>query len=109
MDGGIAITIRDHGPGVPPDALEKIFEPFYRPEAARQRTTGGAGLGLAIVRRCVEACGGTVTATLATPAGLSICVRLTGSASRPAPTHIAKSDASQAVGAKAFANRDSVS
>ncbi len=70
------IAIRDHGPGVPAAALGKIFEPFYRPEAARQRTTGGAGLGLAIVKRCVETCGGSVTATLAEPHGLTVSIRL---------------------------------
>ena len=75
-DDVIEITIRDHGPGVPAEALEKIFDPFYRPEAARQRTTGGGGLGLAIVRRCVEACGGTVTAALVAPTGLSVCLRV---------------------------------
>ena len=109
VDEGIVITIRDHGPGVPPDALEKIFEPFYRPEAARQRTTGGAGLGLAIVKRCVEACGGSVNASLATPTGLSICVRLPASASLTAPARITPAAIPPPVGAKAFANRDSVS
>ena len=72
----VEMTIRDHGPGVPADALGKIFEPFYRPEAARQRTTGGAGLGLAIVRRCIEACEGTVRAELPSPTGLSVQLRL---------------------------------
>jgi two-component system sensor histidine kinase CpxA len=70
------ITVRDHGPGIPADALGKIFEPFYRPEVARQRTTGGAGLGLAIVKRCIEACGGSVSAALAEPGGLSVCIRI---------------------------------
>ena len=72
----VAITVRDHGPGIPADALEKIFEPFYRPEAARQRTTGGAGLGLAIVKRCVEACGGNVAATNCEPSGLQVKITL---------------------------------
>ena len=72
----IEITVRDHGPGVPADALEKIFDPFYRPGLARQRTTGGTGLGLAIVRRCIAACGGSVTATHVAPMGLSVCVRV---------------------------------
>ncbi len=72
----VEIAVRDHGPGLPADALEKIFEPFYRPEAARARTTGGAGLGLAIVKQCVEACGGTVKATLAEPTGLRVELRL---------------------------------
>ncbi len=74
--GAVEITVRDHGPGIPADALEKIFEPFYRPEAARQRTTGGAGLGLAIVKRCIEACGGSVAATLAESGGLRISIRI---------------------------------
>jgi two-component system sensor histidine kinase CpxA len=68
----VEIDIRDHGPGVPAQALEQIFEPFFRPEMARQRNTGGAGLGLAIVRRCVEACQGTVTARLPEGGGLNI-------------------------------------
>ena len=72
----VEITVRDHGPGIPADALEKIFEPFYRPEAARQRTTGGAGLGLAIVKRCVEACDGTVAATNCEPNGLQVKITL---------------------------------
>ena len=72
----IEITMRDHGPGVPAEALGKIFEPFYRPEAARQRTTGGAGLGLAIVKRCVEACGGSVAATNCEPCGLQVKIML---------------------------------
>ncbi len=80
------ITIRDHGPGVHADALEKIFEPFYRPEAARQRTTGGAGLGLAIVKRCLEACGGKVMAAPAAPVGLTISIRLPcGESTGPRP------------------------
>ena len=76
LTDAVEITVRDHGPGVPADALEKIFEPFYRPEAARQRTTGGGGLGLAIVKRCVEACRGTVAASLVVPTGLKVLVRI---------------------------------
>jgi two-component system sensor histidine kinase CpxA len=72
----VEITVRDRGPGVPADALGKIFEPFYRPEAARQRNTGGAGLGLAIVKRCMEACGGTVSATNCEPGGLEVKITL---------------------------------
>jgi two-component system sensor histidine kinase CpxA len=72
----VEISVRDHGPGIPADAMEKIFEPFYRPEAARQRTSGGAGLGLAIVRRCVEACGGTARAESGAPGGLIVRILL---------------------------------
>ena len=58
----VSITVADNGPGVPPEALPRLFDAFYRPDDARSRETGGVGLGLAIVKSCVEACGGTVTA-----------------------------------------------
>ena len=57
---GVEIAVRDAGPGVPPEALARLGEPFFRPESARTRETGGTGLGLAIVRSCTESCGGTV-------------------------------------------------
>lgn len=63
----VEVVIRDHGPGVPADALEKIFDAFYRIDPARARSTGGAGLGLAIVKRCMATCGGTARAELASP------------------------------------------
>jgi two-component system sensor histidine kinase CpxA len=72
----VEITVRDHGPGVPAESLPRIFEPFYRPEAARQRTTGGAGLGLAIVKSCIEACGGSVAARNCDPHGLQAEIML---------------------------------
>ncbi|MCB1274964.1 HAMP domain-containing sensor histidine kinase [Prosthecobacter sp.] len=68
----ILIRISDQGPGVPAEALPRLFEPFYRPEAARQRSTGGSGLGLAITQRCIEACGGTITACNRDPHGLIV-------------------------------------
>ncbi|RFC42387.1 MAG: sensor histidine kinase CpxA [Verrucomicrobia bacterium] len=72
----VTLCVRDSGPGLPPELLEKIFQPFYRPDFARQRRTGGAGLGLAIVRSCAEACGGSVHAQLRTPRGLEFQIRL---------------------------------
>lgn len=60
--GRLSIAVRDEGPGVPADQLERIFEPFVRTDAARGRGTGGVGLGLAIVRRCMEAHGGGASA-----------------------------------------------
>jgi two-component system sensor histidine kinase CpxA len=72
QDDQTIIRISDQGPGVPPDTLPRLFEPFYRPEAARRRSTGGSGLGLAITKRCIEACRGTVTARLREPTGLEI-------------------------------------
>lgn len=72
----VVIQVNDHGPGVPEDALPRLFEPFYRPEAARGRNTGGSGLGLAITMRCVEACGGSVRAQNRQGGGLTVEIRL---------------------------------
>jgi two-component system sensor histidine kinase CpxA len=74
-DGHAAVTIRDHGPGVPRPALGEIFKPFYRIESARDRSSGGVGLGLAIARRAVELHQGTVTAFNADP-GLVVALDL---------------------------------
>ncbi|MFZ2277100.1 MAG: HAMP domain-containing sensor histidine kinase [Prosthecobacter sp.] len=76
QDGKTIIRISDQGPGVPSETLPRLFEPFYRPEAARRRSTGGSGLGLAITKRCIEACGGTVTAKLREPTGLEILISI---------------------------------
>lgn len=54
------IRIRDHGPGLPAEELEKVFEPFYRTESSRNRETGGTGLGLAIARNLLRAQRGEV-------------------------------------------------
>ena len=70
------ISVADNGPGVAPTELEEILKPFYRPETARQRETGGVGLGLAIVRTCMEACGGSVTCRNRTPKGFEVDLRL---------------------------------
>ncbi len=68
----LAITVKDQGPGVPESSLNRLFEPFYRPEAVRNRRTGGVGLGLAIVRTCVQACNGSVRAQNLTPRGFAV-------------------------------------
>jgi signal transduction histidine kinase len=54
--------VTDDGPGIPPAERERIFERFHRVDAARSRESGGAGLGLAIVRAIAEAHGGQVHA-----------------------------------------------
>lgn len=70
------ICIRDHGPGVPQEALSKLFRPFYRIDDARNRQTGGVGLGLSITERAVRLHGGSVTAQNRPEGGLSVEIRL---------------------------------
>jgi two-component system sensor histidine kinase CpxA len=70
------LRVSDSGPGVPADALEKMFEPFYRLDDARGRLTGGVGLGLAITERAVRFHGGKVAAFNRAEGGLRVEIRL---------------------------------
>jgi len=70
------LKVSDSGPGVPNDALGKLFEPFYRLDDARGRLTGGVGLGLAITERAVRFHGGRVSAFNRTEGGLRVEIRL---------------------------------
>jgi two-component system, OmpR family, sensor histidine kinase CpxA len=70
------LRISDSGPGVPADALSKVFEPFYRLDDARGRQTGGVGLGLAITERAVRFHGGKVSAHNRVGGGLQVEIRL---------------------------------
>jgi signal transduction histidine kinase len=54
------IEVIDDGPGLPDDEMERVFEPFYRSEAARNSDKGGSGLGLAVCRSIARAHGGAV-------------------------------------------------
>ena len=56
----VNIEVLNSGPGIPPDDLEHVFERFYRVDKSRDRATGGAGIGLAIVKRHLMAAGGEV-------------------------------------------------
>jgi signal transduction histidine kinase len=75
-DSTTVITVRDHGPGVPEEALDGLFRPFYRVTEARDRQSGGVGLGLAITERAVRLHGGAVKAANAPGGGLLVEIRL---------------------------------
>ncbi len=74
--GTADLVIEDQGPGVPADALDHVFEPFYRVDAARDRRNGGAGLGLAITRQIVTLHGGSVSAMNRVAGGLEVRITL---------------------------------
>ncbi|BCR04315.1 two-component sensor histidine kinase [Desulfuromonas versatilis] len=75
-DGSALVEVRDQGPGVAEAALEKLFHPFYRAEDARDRQSGGTGIGLAITERAVRLHGGSVRAANVPGGGLRIEIRL---------------------------------
>lgn len=62
QDETLLVSVTDSGPGIPPEALPRIFERFFRADSARQSTIGGSGLGLAIVSAIIDAHGGNVWA-----------------------------------------------
>jgi len=71
----VEIRIRDYGPGVPPEALEDIFRPFFRVQLDRSRDSGGVGLGLAIAQRAIRLHNGRIQAANANP-GLEVVITL---------------------------------
>jgi len=70
------ILVRDHGPGVPQAALEKLFDPFFRVADARDRKSGGTGIGLAIAEQAVRLNGGTIRARNHAQGGLVVEISL---------------------------------
>ncbi|MBJ6724962.1 ATP-binding protein [Geomesophilobacter sediminis] len=74
--GAAVIRVRDHGPGVPEAQLDDIFRPFFRVAEARDRATGGNGIGLAISHGAVTLHGGTIFARNAVGGGLEVEIRL---------------------------------
>lgn len=75
-DKSVRLTVDDEGPGIPPEQRDAMLEPFVRLEMSRNRRTGGAGLGLAVVRSLVEAHGGVVNISDAPTGGARFTVSL---------------------------------
>nr|WP_300310854.1 ATP-binding protein [Halomonas sp.] len=77
----LTLTIHDHGPGIPEEQMNRVFEPFVRLEPSRSRHTGGSGLGLSIARHIIQAHAGTLGLTNGLGGGLEVSIRLP----RPGP------------------------
>lgn len=75
-DDQVILTVKDSGPGVAEEYLDRLFDPFFRPEPSRDRDSGGVGLGMAIVKTCVAACQGTVSARNREPKGFAVTITL---------------------------------
>ena len=75
-DGMVEIAVQDDGPGIPAEALERVFERFYRVDKGRSREQGGTGLGLAIVKHIVQSHGGKVWVKSEPGKGATFCFTL---------------------------------
>jgi len=76
LPGTVEMTVDDEGPGIPEEALARVFQPFYRLEESRSRETGGIGLGLAIAQSIVQAHGGEITLANRREGGLRATIAL---------------------------------
>jgi len=79
-EDGYCFTVRDHGSGIPEEALSRLTEPFYMVDKSRARAQGGAGLGLALCQKIAQAHGGTLTFESKEGEGTTVRVRIGGSA-----------------------------
>jgi len=75
-DSDATIIVSDNGPGVPEEALPKLFDVFYRSDPARSNPQSGSGLGLAITAKILERFGGSIRAEQETPKGLRILLTI---------------------------------
>ena len=94
MSDAVRLTVEDDGPGLPADALERVFDRFYRVDAARSRAQGGTGLGLTIVRHITQAHDGRVWAENRPEGGARFTIVLP--ARSPEPVHADLGEAQEA-------------
>ncbi len=87
LEGRAILSVRDHGPGLTPEAAARAFEPFYRADPARSRDRGGAGLGLAIAAGVVNAHGGSLRYVPAEGGGATFEMELPLTAEQPTEQH----------------------
>jgi two-component system OmpR family sensor kinase len=81
----VRLEVRDHGPGLPAEDMDALFDRFWRSEGGRERGRAGAGLGLSIVAAIVDAHGGRVVAANAAGGGARFTVRLPAGVATAAP------------------------
>lgn len=80
---GLIVAIRDRGPGIPPDALDNVFRPYYRVDKSRNRSTGGVGLGLTVAQAIVQGHGGEIILRNRPEGGLEVRIVLPVAAHAP--------------------------
>ena len=85
VEGGYAFSVIDQGRGIPPEALNRITEPFYMVDKSRARAQGGAGLGLALCQRIAQAHGTALEYQSQVGTGTAVTIRLP--AAEPPFTH----------------------
>ena len=72
---GALLTVRDYGIGIPPGEMERVFEPFYRVDKSRSKSSGGYGLGLSLCRKIMAAHGGVIELTSEVGQGTTVSLR----------------------------------
>lgn len=99
--GGVAVlAVEDAGPGIAPEDLPRVFEPFYRSAQARRQGTPGVGLGLAVVQRIATAFGAAVTARSEPGSGCRVEVRFPIAGKTPGKQHPVAEESSSGAGSK---------
>ena len=96
LPDGLRVLVEDRGPGIPPEELGRVFQPFHRLEGSRNRSTGGVGLGLTISRQAVVEQGGSLTLSNRPGGGLRAVICLPAVKQEPAdPSGATQRDAAE--------------